>query len=402
MPDLQPDLSMYPKAGSSNMSLGDLLSIATHAQEYQGKQSMTDALKSSGGDPATALKSLLSGPGFKDPGQVSAISQMGEAQIALKQHQMNTAAAQVTRLLDLGPKVTRKDVAQVQPILAGLLGPQAAAEWVAKLTPPDVPDGAPLAKYLQLQKNVLTGGQEPTAEVPGPAGSQTVPAGRRSMALGTGQGGMPPTGLPKEYEADLANAGTYTERTAPLVNVLSTLKKTGPHDFGPGTDELNTIKKLAGVAGVDKQLGIDLEKADNYDRVKKALTDYTNRISEGGTDLKTLQTIDANPNITMQKATIQSLAKVNLSLEARRHAMTSEFGAAVDRGEYAPSEYRRWKADFAQKYDPRAFAFPMMNEDAQRKLLKGMSAEERGKFERSYAVAKKYIAQPPEGGWYTE
>lgn len=406
MPDLMPDTSFYPHPQNNSLSLLDLLNVAKGAQDYQSQQSMTQAL-SGARDPNTgqvdyskALQAFQQSPGFKTPGQFSALQDAASGQINLREQRLSLASQYLEPLLAFGPKITSRQVTAAMPAIASALGPDAAATVHAIVG--DAPDGPELFNRLLIAKQAMVRGGTTYEEVPQGGGlpPKKVPAGaaERQAYFGTaGVPGLQSTEEPPDFKTEREASGTYLERTQPLVQAISSARKLGPDAFYPGSDELNQFKKFAVGVGLGKTLGIDVNNIDSYDKVRKALADWTNRISAGGTNDRLAATIESNPNTTMRNATLQSVAKVNLALEARRNAIYQEFTQTG----LPPSAFGAFRARFNQEYDPRAFTFPMMSPQARSTLLKGMSRDEYARFSRSEALASKYIRQPPEGGWYT-
>ena len=408
MPDLRPDTSIYPHTNPNSgplggMSMLDLIKTAQGIQEYQSNQSMTNALQGAT-DPNTGqvdwdkVGQVFQGsPGFKTPQQFQAVTSAGEAQAGFNQSRTAMGAQILSPLLSLGKNITRADVAAVAPSLVKVLGTNQAGK-VAQLL--NLPDGAPLANALLNLKQGFVGATAPSVTIPGVGGgpSSTVsPAQSERMGTlggGTQAPGVPSTAEPPELQAERGAAQTFQERVTPLVNAIASARKLGPDATGPLSDELNTFKKAAGTLGIK---GIDWDKVNSYDSLKKALTQWSDNLSTGGTNDRLAQAIAGNPNLSMRNATIQTLAKVAYSQEARRQAIYSEFANSG----LPNSAFPAYKAAMNQAWDPRAFTMPMMSKDARSKMLAGMTGTEREKFKQSLNVARKYVSTPPEGGWYT-
>lgn len=413
MPNLQPDASLLiPKqqqGGFSGMSLLDLVNLAQHSAQYQTSRALSDYIGANT-DPATGQTnwSKVSGGYGSDPNvsmrtpeQMVGISLANQTQLATAQKNLTAAATLFAPLTALGDNVTQKDLARYNPALVKLVGPDQAKQFMDLL---HLPDGAPLAQAIMGIKQGLVGATVPSVPAPGIQGGPprmiTPMQAEQEAAQGARRNppGMVSPEEPVGYKEEQAASGGFTERVSPLINAIASARKLGPNDTGPLSEEFNTIKKAAGVLGV-KFTGSDWDKVKNYDQLKKALTQWSSQAAAGGhqTNDFLAQTVAGNPNVSMTNATIQTLAKVAYGQEARRQAMFQEF---IKQG-LAPSQWPAWRAAHNQDWDQRAFVMPMMSQEARGKMLAGMTAQERAKFEHSWAVAKQYIQDAPEGGWYT-
>jgi hypothetical protein len=415
VPNLQPDTSIYANVGKSQgqMSPLDLMALITRMKEYQSQQNETQALQNAPQtdsptgpvvDYTAARRSILQNPtgGFVHSDQLTALEQLAQEQQNTQQKKTDGILRIITPLLDLPKSQIPKAFAGMVPALVAI---GANPEMVATQFLGIDPETAKRNLALYKQQQIGPTGQEPMTNVPGPGGAPVAQPSSATALQARGVGnaafpGVPTTGGPGEepYWNDLKLAGDYTRDIQPLVQAIPAISKLGPRSFGPGTDELNYVKKFLTVGGADKMLGINVEDINNYDKAKKAIADWNNRISAGGTNDRLAQTIESNPNTTMLKSTMMTILKTNLAVRAMKQAQIREF----QKSGLPPNQYPDWAAKWNQDQDPRAFALPMMSKDAAQKMLKGMgslNSPERLRFEVSHGIAAAYPVPAPTGGW---
>lgn len=403
MPDLQPNVSFYGQ--QKQPSLIELLQTIRGVQQLKTDQAISGAIQQNT-DQGTGQTDWQSVSGqlakqpnlLLTPGQMQSVSQASDAAIGAANTRIEQASRLMTPLLTMGNNITHAAVAAQLPALTQVIGARAAGDFAKLLK---VPEGPALNNALTNLSQAYVGVQTPSVQmpgsggVPGPTVSPAV-AQRAGQGLATGAGGIASTEMPPELKAEQQAAGTFQERTTPLVNAIASARKLPPDATGPLSDEFNTLKKALGTVGAGKN--VDWDKVDSYDKLKKALTQWSDNLSTGGTNDRLAQAIAGNPNMNMRNGTIQTLAKVAYAQEAKRNAVYQEY---VSDPRNANVGFPAYQARMNQALDPRAFSMPMLSPQARAQMLKAMSPAERGKFERSWGVAKKYIGTPPEGGWYS-
>jgi hypothetical protein len=416
MPNLQVDPSLLRPQQQANpmaqMGLADLIRTGREAGEYVAKRSLSEALQNKdnwdeatgGPDPVKVLRQHLGGGGLVAPADVSAVAQMGHDVMGAAKDRMIALGNTVAPLVALGDKVTSAHVASVMPNLVKTVGKERAGEFAKML---QVPDGKPLANVILNLKQSTIGAEAPSVQKPGIGGappSMITPTQAEQEAAGTlsssGGGGAP--GLasavepPELIEARKA-AGTFQERTAPVVNALASVRKLQEHTTGQLGDEWNTLKKTMGGLGF-KLKDTTWDQVNTYDQLKKALVNVSDQMSHGTTDYSLLHTISGNPNTTMDNASIKQMTKMIYAQEARRTALYQMFTKAG----LPSSAYPKWAAEHNQDLDPRAFALPMMSPEARSKMMASMpeGSPERARFMASWAAAREHMKNAPAGGWY--
>lgn len=172
----------------------------------------------------------------------------------------------------------------------------------------------------------------------------------------------------KDYASLLHDAGNIQTAIQPDLAVLSIVKDKAPGDFGPGTDSLNQLKKIAvtWLPNVDPKL---INDSSDYDTVKKYLIQGARSAGNTGTNDQLAAAFEANPNTTMNTATIENIVKTRVALrkmEAAQALLAEQQGIGAD-------QFSVWKAKNQNVLDPRAFGFDMMSQDAKAKLINSLS-----------------------------
>lgn len=401
MVDLRPDTSFYPK--SQQLSISDMLSLVRKSQELKTDQTVSGIIGKHTKDGVVDYEGVTNdvGQAARD-GSAPLISPGSMTDISTARGQQQTTAAGgldisgklLAPALALGNKVTQNDVA---PIVQ-----QLAASGVSKtLLAPVLKarDGPELNNALLMLKQATVGAAAPNVGLPGTggvAGPNVSPATAERLGQGlpvSGQTGIGSTAIPPQQLSDQDKYATFTDRTQPIVNLISTVRKMGPNDFGPGSEAVNNIKKAAAYWGVKIP---DLDKASNYDKAQKAMVQIATEAGMGGTDLSTLQAIHGNPNVNMQSATIEELGKTLYAQQAKQAAIAP----LAQKLGVPNSQYQNFKGQMNKILDPRAFGYQMMSPKSQKDLVASMSPKELAKFEKSLDVADEFMSKPPEGGWY--
>jgi hypothetical protein len=416
MPNLQVDPSLLRPQQQANpmaqMGLADLIRTGREAGEYVAKRSLSEALKNPDNwDPATGapdtskvLQQHLGGGGLVAPADVSAVAQMGHDVMGVAGDRLKATGNAVAPLVALGNKVTHADVAAIMPNLVKQIGKDQAAAFTRVL---QVPEGKQLAQAIVRLKQSAIGAEAPSVQKPGiggappsmitPTQAEQEASGAISSSGGGGAPGLASTVEPPELIEARKAAGTFQERTAPVVNALASVRKLPEHTTGQLGDEWNTLKKTLGGLGF-KLKDTTWDEVNTYDQLKKALVNVSDQMSHGATDYSLLHTISGNPNTTMDNATIKQMTKMIYAQEARRTALYQMF---VKEG-LPSSQYPQWLAAHNQDLDPRAFALPMMSPEARIKMMATMpeGSPERARFMASWEAAREHMKNAPAGGWY--
>lgn len=190
----------------------------------------------------------------------------------------------------------------------------------------------------------------------------------------------------KDFATDLTRAGSINAELQPDLAVLNIVKNKAPGDFGPGTDSLNQLKKIAvtWLPNVDPKV---INSSSDYDTVKKYLVQGARAAGNTGTNDQLAAAFEANPNTTMNTATIENIVKSRVALKKMDAAQTLMFSQQKNKdGEPLPeSQYSKWKAQNQNVLDPRAFGFDLMSPEAKVKLMDTLATKDKsGNF-----IAKK-------------
>jgi hypothetical protein len=233
----------------------------------------------------------------------------------------------------------------------------------------------------------------PNAVATGPAPG--VAEANRAVAAKSGE----------DFAADLSRAKNYQTDLYPMQRVLDIVKSNDPRTFGPGTDKFNDIKSALAtwLPNTDQKT---IEGISDYQQAKKYLIQAARSAGNTGTNDQLAAAFEANPNTTMNSATIENVVKSNIALRRMQHAQTLLFNQqGID-----PSEYSKWIAKNQNVLDPRAFGFDIMNNEAKKNLMSTMATQDKSgnwvakrgkekdfqKFEQSLSFANDAgLIEPP-------
>lgn len=196
----------------------------------------------------------------------------------------------------------------------------------------------------------------------------------------------------KDYAVALQRAGNAQADLQPDLAVLDIVKGKAPGDFGPGTDAFNQLKKVAvtWLPNVEAKL---INDSSDYDTVKKYLVQGARAAGNTGTNDQLAAAFEANPNTTMNTATIESIVKTRVALKKMEAAQALLF----EKENLPPSEFSKWKAKNQNILDPRAFGWDLMSNDARQKLVKRLNKKEYQKLESSIQFAHDaQLIEPPQ------
>lgn len=269
----------------------------------------------------------------------------------------------------------------------GIVGPSGAAgvrpvSGGLPVQQPSVSAPAPVAAPAKGLRAVTSGPTGPTVDVtpktPTDFNNRFSAAFPNAVATGPAPGVAGAQNIVgeqsgKDYAAALQKAGSIGADLQPDLAVLNIVKNKNAGDFGPGTGELNQLKKLAvtWLPNVDPKL---INDSSDYDTVKKYLVQGARSTGNTGSDNQLAAAFEGNPNTTMNTATIENIVKSRVALkkmEAAQALMANQQGVS-------PDQFSRWKAQNQNVLDPRAFGFDLMNPDARTKLMSSFGKIDKG------------------------
>lgn len=196
------------------------------------------------------------------------------------------------------------------------------------------------------------------------AGGGTAPAG----ALQTSQTANFQAGQ-KAYSEDLSGAATRVSGTQPLLKAIPLLESLGAAGAGPGSEAWNRAKNFLVTQGV---LNENASNADVRDEVKKYLNQYVGKSGVAQrSDMGQALAEQSSPNLgTAQKAT----------LELARNAIAYDRMEAARPLSYKdkPDGYLKYKAEWTQTQDPRAYRIDLMPITDRAELMKSELAKLKG------------------------
>ena len=174
----------------------------------------------------------------------------------------------------------------------------------------------------------------------------------------------------KDFAQALSRAGNIQNELQPDLAVLNIIKDKKPGDFGPGTDGLNQLKKIAvtWLPNVDPKT---INDSSDYDTVKKYLVQGARSAGNTATNDQLAAAFEANPNTTMNTATIENIVKSRVALKKMEAAQA----LLADKEGVKAENFSKWKAKNQNVLDPRAFGFDIMSAEAQQKLLNNLKKD---------------------------
>jgi len=195
----------------------------------------------------------------------------------------------------------------------------------------------------------------------------------------------------KDYASALARSRNFQADLYPAEAALKAIHELGPQAIGPGTDQLNDLKRAI-VTWLPNADPKTIEQVSNFDQIKKYLTQVARTSGNTGTNDQLAAAFDANPNTKMSTAGVDTVLKSIIALRKMEHAQTLLFG---EQG-LPPNQFSQWVAKNQNVFDPRAFGFVDMDRKAQDKLIKNLTPSQRKKFEYSLEFAQQAgLIEPP-------
>lgn len=196
----------------------------------------------------------------------------------------------------------------------------------------------------------------------------------------------------KDYASDLTRAKNFQTDLYPMQKVLDIVKEEGPKAFGPGTTALTNLKSalVTWLPNVDQKT---IDNVSNVEQARKYLVQAARTAGNTGTNDQLAAAFEANPNVTMSGATIDTVVKSNIALRKMQHAQTLLFG----KQNLPDSEYSKWISQNQNVLDPRAFGFDMMDNKSKTKLVEQLGkGKAYKKFEDSLHFANEAgLIEPP-------
>lgn len=194
------------------------------------------------------------------------------------------------------------------------------------------------------------------------------------------------------YSSELEKAGNYAQRINPLRQAIPLIRGMKETDIGPGSERLQDVKSFLQTLGAGRLANIDPEKIQKYNEVKKYLTAYASQQAQGmgpHTNDGLAQAVASNPNMSMDKLSVEELTKIALGLERYNHAAIREFNQLVRTQQASPDQWQSFKADWATKNDPRAFVYDLLDGKAQKRIRDELSDAKKEEFRETMRRADR-------------
>lgn len=326
--------------------------------------------------------------------------------------QTNALSTRMGALAQTNPNATYDDYASVigQSLTSGMIQPDIAGAAYKELGLASAKPGGLQAHVMQRYVSTLpNGGATPTQTgvvTEGPnRGAPTygtqgqflgkvtgAPVGGVPFALPPGQSeAMTAAGAAsgQQFAAARTAAGSFAQRTFPLMQAIPALERLGTKGGGPPADTVNQVKSFIQSLGAGKIAGIDPENVKDFDEANKYLLNYAQQRGAAfgaETNDKLAAAIASNPNTHMSNLAAQDVAKSALAIERMTQAQTLEFS----RQGGTPDQFADWSLKWSPNQDARAFALDVMSPDARKKLLGSLKpgTPEYKKFTDSLAIAE--------------
>lgn len=408
MPDLSPDLSVY-RSGLAGMGPGQLLSLVQSGRQLQTQQAVSDALRSTGGDPNAALTSLLQpgSPGFVNPETVEHLSRLG-------QYYTEQGASAIGSLYEKAISragANSDDFANTASILAGLHIPP--AEIMELKRQAERPDGSlDAGALLRFWSYSHPGVPIPTVSTQLPSGvTGQVPATTAQFNALRGGGGFVPTNIPgaeaggaaapvvssTQYGVAQKEAAEYQNDIQPLMKMHELATNLGPQGLGKSTELKTDLQNFLIASGGKKVLGADFDenKTYDYEELVKFTRRLADQVSAGGTDARLVQAVGGNPHVGMNQQPFLAVVRYLVAMRRMKQAQYSEYNATHTdpmTGQPNAGAFGPWSSEFLKQQDPRAYAFDLMGADNARALYSGLNKNPAAKarFEASRVLAEKH------------
>lgn len=280
--------------------------------------------------------------------------------------------------------------------IAGRMGstlPEGGASLVpgplsASGAPTQTTTGAMVGKMLNPDGTVPpAAGPGAAGAVPRPNGGQpgAASAGTVQMGFGVGTQKLMQDSV-DQYSADRTLGANFQAAYTPLTQAIDHLEKLGPSGTGPGTQEYSMLMGFLQAFAPGTLTPDRLKTLNDYQSASKYIEQIASQAA-ASIGPHTNAGLDAafKGNASMDKTQDVNLGvlKKATSLLRMRQAQQAEF--ARQGGD--PTQYANWSQKWAVDQDPRAYGVDLMSKKQQQDLYKGLSGDERKKFNASLKAA---------------
>src|SRR6185312_4341927 len=201
----------------------------------------------------------------------------------------------------------------------------------------------------------------------------------------------------QQYQDAKTNDANYTSNQITLQKMIELLPKT---QTGLGAETTTNLAKVAQTFGIN--LPGTATQADYYSQLEK----YANVLARSSgaapnSDAQLLAAMSSNPNVTMNNAAAQDVAKTMLALQRMQHAAVT---TAQQQGmDNSPQNYSTFASQWGAAQDPRAYGVDLMTPEAKQALLSDLESDKTGtakaKFVNSLKTAiQAGVLNPPGAG----
>jgi hypothetical protein len=417
MPDLSPNLSIYPKP--QQQSPGDLLSLFRGIQGYQSQQSLSDALKSSGGDPDAARAQLLSsGNGnWVTPEQLGALTSQAKALFDFKADQMGKVQGAMSSMITKAGTREGATLETWAPLKIALKKVGVPDDMISAMEQEAVgPDGRFKPKVLATMWNAATGNQglptvktyDPTTGEPGEtAAGQILQEGAATAGRGGGAGGRfglggYGTALPPQEAAQREIAGKEStamlsaenaKRIAGTRSSLSQLDALSEEAAsGPAADFSKRWSNLVREAGLPELATMTpnmVAAGENFDKIANRLV---SQMQEGSAHTNEWRQtyLGSNPSLVQSRLGRSGIIHWLQGNNDVENLIATRWQKWLSMPEHAgmQGQFQNWLRTMPDgmhiaNLDPRVFQYERMTADEQAQFRKMLKPGELGEFHRT-------------------
>lgn len=195
----------------------------------------------------------------------------------------------------------------------------------------------------------------------------------------------------EQYQMAKQNDANYAANLIPLQKMIELLPKT---QTGLGAETTTNLAKVAQTFGIN--LPGTSTQADYYSQLEK----YANVLARSSgaapnSDAQLLAAMSSNPNVTMNNAAAQDVAKMMMSLQRMQHATI----ATAEAQNITPEKYSDYARQMGAQQDPRAYGVDLMSPEAKQALMKELASNPaaKAKFVNSLRIADQAGVLSPQG-----
>jgi hypothetical protein len=185
----------------------------------------------------------------------------------------------------------------------------------------------------------------------------------------------------QQYQSAKENDVGFTANTVPLQKMIELLPKA---QTGLGAETVTNLAKVASTFGLN--LPGTADQAQYYSELEK----YANVLARSSgaapnSDAQLLAAMSSNPNVTMNNAAAQDVAKTMLALQRMQHAAV----ASAQSAKVAPEGYSDFARQWGAQQDPRAYGVDLMSPEGKQALLTQLQSNPaaKAKFINSLKIA---------------